>query len=245
MDTETDSRKPIVQPGGATAINAGGSLQSLLTPDEAASLLRTTRRAVYAMAARAQLPGAVRIGRRLLIRRDDLLDWLGLARNAPETAPQAPHRPSDTSGCDRPIGAVMSPALKPGGKAMTTNDKNEGTADLERLTTRQLQARLKKLTGRATASNNRPSLIKRCAAAMDSPTAEAPKPKPPHKTRRQLDIGTVLTRTHKGREVVVTVTAAGFEFDGTTFTSLSTLAKTITGYHVSGPAFFKLTGKQD
>lgn len=48
----------------------------LLTPVEAAALLRTTRKAVYAMAARGLLPGATKIGRRLLIRSDALLDWL-------------------------------------------------------------------------------------------------------------------------------------------------------------------------
>ncbi len=51
-------------------------LPTLLTADEAAELLRTTRTAVYAMVARAQVPGATRIGRRLLFRADDLLRWL-------------------------------------------------------------------------------------------------------------------------------------------------------------------------
>ena len=49
---------------------------SLLTPAEVAVLLRTSRKAVYAMIERAQLPGLVRIGRRVLIREADLLDWL-------------------------------------------------------------------------------------------------------------------------------------------------------------------------
>ncbi len=53
-------------------------LPRLLTPAEAAEVLRTSKGAIYAMAERAQLPGAIRIGRRLLIRRDDLLTWLGL-----------------------------------------------------------------------------------------------------------------------------------------------------------------------
>jgi excisionase family DNA binding protein len=47
-----------------------------LTVDETADLLRTTRRAIYAMVERHQLPGIVRIGRRVLVRRADLLDWL-------------------------------------------------------------------------------------------------------------------------------------------------------------------------
>lgn len=55
-------------------------LPLLLTADEAAGLLRTTRTAVYAMVARAQIPGVTRIGRRVLVRRDDLLDWLDQKR---------------------------------------------------------------------------------------------------------------------------------------------------------------------
>ena len=47
-----------------------------LTADETAALLRTTRKAVYAMAERGRLPGVVRIGRRLLVRRDVLLQSL-------------------------------------------------------------------------------------------------------------------------------------------------------------------------
>lgn len=52
------------------------SLPTLLTSSEVAALLRTSRKAVYAMAERAQLPGVVRINRRLLFREDALLDWL-------------------------------------------------------------------------------------------------------------------------------------------------------------------------
>ena len=51
-------------------------LPMLLTIDEAAVLLRTSRRAIYAMIARRQLPGIVRIRRRVLVRSADLLDWL-------------------------------------------------------------------------------------------------------------------------------------------------------------------------
>jgi excisionase family DNA binding protein len=47
-----------------------------LDVDEAAELLRTTRRAIYAMVERRQLPGVVRLRRRVLFRSDVLLDWL-------------------------------------------------------------------------------------------------------------------------------------------------------------------------
>ena len=53
-----------------------GALPVLLTVDEAADLLRTTRRAIYAMIERRQLPGVIRVRRRVLLRADDLLDWL-------------------------------------------------------------------------------------------------------------------------------------------------------------------------
>ena len=52
----------------------------LLTVDEAADLLRTTRRGIYAMIERHQLPGAIRIRRRVLLRADDLLHWLDQKR---------------------------------------------------------------------------------------------------------------------------------------------------------------------
>ena len=48
----------------------------LITTDEMADLLRTSRTAIYAMVARAQLPGVVRIGRRVLFRREDVMRWL-------------------------------------------------------------------------------------------------------------------------------------------------------------------------
>ena len=48
----------------------------LLTVPEVADVLRTSPKAVYSMAERGQLPGVVRLGRRLLIRRSDLLLFL-------------------------------------------------------------------------------------------------------------------------------------------------------------------------
>ena len=55
-------------------------LPLLLTPGETAEVLRTTRKGVYSKIARHQLPGVTRLGRRVLIRRDDLLDWLDRSR---------------------------------------------------------------------------------------------------------------------------------------------------------------------
>jgi excisionase family DNA binding protein len=58
-------------------------LPLLLTAEEAAALLRTTKKAIYVMASRRQLPGITHIGRRVLVRRDDLLHWLDQNRRAP------------------------------------------------------------------------------------------------------------------------------------------------------------------
>ncbi len=57
-----------------------GTLPVLLTVAEAATLLRTTRRAIYAMTERQQLPGVIHIRRRVLLRADDLLNWLDQKR---------------------------------------------------------------------------------------------------------------------------------------------------------------------
>lgn len=59
---------------------------------------------------------------------------------------------------------------------------------------------------------------------------------------RDLDrpeVGTTLTRQFKGNVVAVNVTADGYLYDGRTFSSLSALARHITGYIISGPVFFK------
>ena len=61
---------------------AAMGLPILLTVDETARLLRTTRRAIYVMAERRLLPGVTRIGRRMLIRSSDLLRWLDANRRA-------------------------------------------------------------------------------------------------------------------------------------------------------------------
>ena len=56
------------------------SLPHLLTTNEVAEVLRTTPKATYAMIARGQLPGVIRIGRRVLVRADKLVDWLDQKR---------------------------------------------------------------------------------------------------------------------------------------------------------------------
>lgn len=54
--------------------------------------------------------------------------------------------------------------------------------------------------------------------------------------------GTILCREYRGGTVQVTVLAEGFQHEGKTYPSLSAAAKAITGTHVNGFLFFKLTG---
>ncbi len=50
-----------------------------LTVPETAALLRTSSKAIYCMIERGQLAGVLRVGRRVLVRRDVLLASLGPA----------------------------------------------------------------------------------------------------------------------------------------------------------------------
>jgi hypothetical protein len=58
-----------------------------------------------------------------------------------------------------------------------------------------------------------------------------------------LKPGARLVREWHGRTHTVTVTEDGFEYAGTGYPSLSTIAKKITGVHWSGPRFFGLLAK--
>ena len=58
--------------------------------------------------------------------------------------------------------------------------------------------------------------------------------------RRRLKPGTVLVRDYDGQRHTVTVAADGFNRQGTTYASLSAIARAITGTAWSGPRFFAL-----
>jgi len=56
--------------------------------------------------------------------------------------------------------------------------------------------------------------------------------------------GARLIRKWHGRTHTVTVTEAGFEYAGTSYSSLTQVARKITGTHWSGPRFFGLDAKK-
>jgi hypothetical protein len=60
--------------------------------------------------------------------------------------------------------------------------------------------------------------------------------------RRQLKPGTVLVRDYQGQRHTVTVEREGFDWQGTSYSSLSAIARAITGTAWSGPRFFALQG---
>jgi hypothetical protein len=55
---------------------------------------------------------------------------------------------------------------------------------------------------------------------------------------RNLKIGTVLVRDYRGRRHTVTVERDGYVWEGQPYSSLSAIARTITGTAWSGPRFF-------
>jgi Protein of unknown function (DUF2924) len=57
---------------------------------------------------------------------------------------------------------------------------------------------------------------------------------------RNLKIGTVLVRDYQGRRHTVTVAREGYVWEGTPYSSLSAVARAITGTAWSGPRFFAL-----
>jgi excisionase family DNA binding protein len=62
--------------GQGKGSEAENAVSPLMTADELAMWLHCTRRAVYDRVYRGQLPGSVRVGRRLYFMRDRVLGWL-------------------------------------------------------------------------------------------------------------------------------------------------------------------------
>ena len=80
-------------------------------------------------------------------------------------------------------------------------------------------------------------LSKKAKAALQRPADQVARPLSPG-----LQPGAKLLREWSGVTHVVDVTEGGFVWKGTTYRSLSRIAREITGAHWSGPRFFGLTG---
>ena len=76
--------------------------------------------------------------------------------------------------------------------------------------------------------------------AATAPVAAPPAPKATAQDRLPLP-GTVLTRKYRGRQVETKVLPYGFEYEGQVYSSLSAVAKAVTGSHWNGHLFFGLT----
>lgn len=68
--------------------------------------------------------------------------------------------------------------------------------------------------------------------------------KPGTEPPRQVKVGSVIVREHKGVVHEVMVVPGGFCWQGKTYDSLSTVAKKITGVTWNGPRFFGLRSKK-
>ena len=65
-----------------------------------------------------------------------------------------------------------------------------------------------------------------------------------HRDGRLPKPGTMLTRRHKGRDVVVQVLEEGFEYQSRHYGSLSAIALVVTGTRWNGLSFFGLTERR-
>ena len=112
----------------------------------------------------------------------------------------------------------------------STRAPNIGTGLLRRLLAHRLQER--HLGGLPAVISRE---LDRAASVSARQAVHAPQP--------VLTPGARLIREWQGRTISVTVTEAGFVYDGRDRRSLSETAREVTGAHWSGPRFFGLTGR--
>jgi hypothetical protein len=72
-----------------------------------------------------------------------------------------------------------------------------------------------------------------------TPTPPEPVSLPASVDHRLPPPGTILTRPYKGQQLHVQVLTEGFAYAGTVYSSLSAVAKAITGSHCNGYHFFR------
>lgn len=145
-------------------------------------------------------------------------------------------------------------------------------AELHQLAPTQLAARYEALFGKPPRVRNRAWLFRQCAwkaqeralgglserakgrlaelmATIDLPIAAAPPPRPRPTPAKAANTntpipGTVLVREWRNQRIEVHVVDDAFVWNGTTFTSLSAVAKAITGAAWNGRLFFGLTTRK-
>jgi hypothetical protein len=83
--------------------------------------------------------------------------------------------------------------------------------------------------------------LKRLRELAENPEGRAP----PLDQAASLRPGAKLVREWHGRTHVVVVTDKGFDYAGSSYQSLTEIAKLITGAHWSGPRFFGLTTRRN
>lgn len=80
-------------------------------------------------------------------------------------------------------------------------------------------------------------------AELPSPTAETSAAQATEEPKAELQPGQVLVRDYKGAEYRVEITDSGLMYQGKRYSSLTAVAKAITGYDsINGKAFFSLVG---
>jgi hypothetical protein len=144
-------------------------------------------------------------------------------------------------------------------------------ARIQTLSTGQLRTEFQRLSGRPTGSWNREWLRRKVSwliqanARQESEGVEAltlvqevrDVPRSPNLTApiqvlpgrgvrdpRLPKPGSTIVRVYRGLRLVVTVLEGGFEWNGRPYSSLSALAREITGCHWNGRLFFGLTPRQ-
>jgi len=121
---------------------------------------------------------------------------------------------------------------------------NEISVNLDEMTVKQLQSLALEVCGESYRSNNKLFLKKKVAAALAEQPCSQPAKKTKSRDPRLPSPGTVLRREHKGTIHEVTVLEQGFEYQGEHYSSLSKLAKQITGSIWNGYGFFRLLEHQ-
>ncbi|MEQ8785094.1 MAG: DUF2924 domain-containing protein [Pirellulaceae bacterium] len=147
--------------------------------------------------------------------------------------------------------------------APTKLNVEQEVAALQRMSTADLREKYEEVFGEACRSRHKQYLVKRIAWRMQANlygglseralqrAAELANdadlrltaPKPVQMDKPLPMAQSELTRIYKGRKIVVRVLEDGFEYDGQHYSSLSAVARVVTGSHWSGNRFFGLQQK--